>query len=811
MKLEQHEIHDEMRNSYIDYAMSVIVGRALPDVRDGMKPVHRRILYGMSELGLTPDKAYKKSARIVGDVMGKYHPHGDSSVYDAMVRLAQDFSTRYMLVDGHGNFGSMDGDGAAAMRYTEARMTPFALQMLRDIEKDTVDFVPNFDGDEKEPSVLPARFPNLLVNGSNGIAVGMATSIPPHNLGETIDAAVKLIDEPEADVEDLMKIIKGPDFPTGAIILGKKGAKEAYRTGRGSVLVRARTEIEETKRGKMQIVVTEVPYQVNKAVLHEKIADLIKEKKIDGISDVRDESNREGVRLVIELKKDGNPQIILNRLYKQTQMQQSYSMIMIALVDGEPKLLNLREILVHYLDHQRNIVTRRTIFDQKKAEARAHIVQGLLIALDNIDAVIKTIRESYDDAKEKLMKRFSLTEIQAQAILDMRLARLQGLEHEKLSNEYAELEKMIAYYKSLLADDAKLMGVVKDELLEIRKKYADKRRTEIAMAEAELEEEDFIEERQVVVIMTHHGYIKRIDADVFKTQGRGGVGIKALNTREGDFVRDLITTSTHDFLMFFTNTGKVHKIKAYEIPDAQRTAKGLPAVNLLNLMQRERITAVMPIREFPEDKYLIAVTRKGIIKKTPLSQYDTSRKTGLIAIGLKDGDEMIGIKQSSGTNVVMIVTKNGKSIAFSEHDVRPMGRIAGGVRAIRLEDDDEVVAMDLAEKHDQLLVVSKKGFGKRTAVLEYKIQARGGKGMLTYDKAKFKKTGELIGATVITEEDELFLINSDEKIIRIKATDVKVLGRATQGVKIMKVSKEDQDAQIVALAKVVPGTMPDEE
>jgi DNA gyrase subunit A len=800
MRLVEHEIHDEMKTSYIDYAMSVIVGRALPDVRDGLKPVHRRILYGMAELGLTPDKAYKKSARIVGDVMGKYHPHGDSSVYDAMVRLAQDFSTRYMLVDGHGNFGSVDGDSAAAMRYTEARMTPFSLQMLRDIEKDTVDFVPNFDGDEKEPSVLPARFPNLLVNGSNGIAVGMATSIPPHNLGEVIDATIKLIEEPESTIDDLIKIVKCPDFPTGGIIMGRKGAKDAYRTGRGSVLVRSKAEIEDTKKGRQQIVVTEIPYQVNKARLLEKIADLIKDKKIDGVSELRDESSREGLRIVIELKRDANAHVTLNRLYKQTQLQESYSMIMIALVNGEPKLLNLKNILDEYLEHQRNVISRRTQFDLRKAEARAHIVQGLLIALDNIDEVIKTIRASYDNAKEKLIERFKLSELQAQAILDMRLARLQGLEKEKLEKEFDELTRLITYYKELLSNDEKLMGVVKDELLEIRKKYADKRRSEITQAEADIDDEDLIEETQVAITLTHLGYIKRIDADSYKMQKRGGKGITGLKTRDNDFVRDLIITSTHDYLMFFTNTGKVHKIKAYEIPEAQRTARGMPAINLLNLMPRERITAVMPIRAFEDDKYLIAVTKKGVIKKTPLSQYDTNRKTGLIAIGLKDGDEMIGIKQTSGTNVVIIVTKNGKSICFHEDDVRPMGRLAGGVRAIKLDADDEVVAMDLAETHEQLLVATKNGYGKRTNVDEYKVQARGGKGMLTYDKAKFKKTGELIGATVIKEDDELLLINSDGIIIRICAGDVKVLSRATQGVKIMKVGKE---SQIIALAKVV--------
>ncbi len=796
----QHEIHDEMKQSYIDYAMSVIVSRALPDVRDGLKPVHRRILYGMSGLGVTPDKPHKKSARIVGEVMGKYHPHGDSSIYDAMVRLAQSWNIRHTLVDGHGNFGSVDGDGAAAMRYTEARMTPLALQMLRDIDKDTVDFVPNFDGEEQEPVVLPSRFPNLLVNGSNGIAVGMATSIPPHNLGETIDAAVKIIDEPECTIDDLCKIVKGPDFPTGAIIMGKNSAKQAYKTGQGKVVVRAVTEIEESNRGKQQIIVTEIPYQVNKARLIEKMAELVKDKRIEGISEIRDESNRKGMRIVIELKKDANAQIILNRLFKHTQMQESISMIMLAIVDGRPKILNLREILDEYLKHQKEVVTRRTIFDKKKAEARAHILEGYRIALDNIDEIIKIIRNSYNDAKEKLMERFSLSEIQAQAILDMQLRRLQGLEKEKIENEYQELMKRIAYYAELLADEHKLMGVVKDELLEIKEKWGDKRRTKIKADQTEIDEEDLIEEENVCVTLTHLGYIKRVPVDTYKSQRRGGKGVTGITTRENDFVKNLIMTSTHDYLMFFTNTGKAHKIKAYEIPEATRTAKGTPAVNFLNLMQRERITAVIPIQEFSEDKYLIAVTKQGTIKKTALSNFDTNRKTGLIAMNLKEGDELIGIKQTSGTNNVIIVTKQGKCICFSEDDVRPMGRIAGGVRAIKLEKDDEVVAMELVEPGQELLVVTQKGFGKRTKVEDYKIQVRGGKGLLTYDKAKFKKTGELVGAMAVDDDDDILLINSDGIIIRMAANEISKLGRATQGVKIMNVG---EDANIIALAKVI--------
>ncbi len=807
-RMIEHEIQDEMKRSYIDYAMSVIVGRALPDVRDGLKPVHRRILYGMHELGVTPDKPHKKSARIVGEVMGKYHPHGDSSIYDAMVRMAQDFSTNYMLVDGHGNFGSVDGDGAAASRYTEARLAPVALQMLRDIDKETVDFTPNYDEEELEPTVLPSRFPNLLVNGSNGIAVGMATSIPPHNLGEVIDACTRMIDEPDIDIEDLIKIVKGPDFPTGASILGKSGAREAYRTGQGKVIVRAKAEIEEKSNGRFVIVVTEIPYQVNKARLLEKIAELSKDKKIEGISTIRDESSRQGMRIVIELKRDANPQITLNRLYQQTQLQDTYSMIMLALVNGKPRILNLQEILSEYLKFQKEVVTRRTQFDLKKAEARAHILEGLRIALDNIDEIIKTIRSSYNDAKEKLMSRFGLSEIQAQAILDMRLARLQGLEREKIESEYEELMKRIAYYKSLLGDEALLMGVIKDELVEIREKYAADRRTEIQADMSDFNEEDLIEDEQVAITLTHLGYIKRVPADTYKTQKRGGRGIVGITTRENDFLKDLIITSTLDHLMFFTNTGKVHTIKVYEIPEATRTAKGTPAVNFLNLAQDERITAVIPIKEFAEDRYLIAVTKNGTIKKTALSEYNTNRKTGLIAINLKDDDQLIDIKKSTGSNNVVIVTKMGKCICFEEHDVRPMGRVAAGVRAIKLDGDDEVVAMSLVEKGEMLLVVTQNGYGKRTPVEDYKIQARGGKGLLTYDKSKFKKTGHLIGATVVKDDDEILLINSDGIIIRIRADEVSKLSRATQGVKIMRVA---DDANIIALAKVVGDSDSDED
>ena len=800
-KIITHEIYDEMKNSYIDYAMSVIVGRALPDVRDGLKPVHRRILYGMSILGITPDKPHKKSARIVGEVMGKYHPHGDSSIYDAMVKMAQDFSTRYPLVDGHGNFGSVDGDGAAAMRYTEARMSPFSLQMVRDIEKDTVDFTDNFDGEEKEPVVLPSRVPNLLINGSNGIAVGMATSIPPHNLSDTIDACIKRIDDENCSNDELIKIIKAPDFPTGASILGRDAAREAYETGTGKITVRSKSEIEETARGRMRIVITEIPFQVNKARLIESMADLVRNKKIDGISAIRDESNREGMRIVIELKKDTNPNVILNRLYKHTQLQSTYSMIMLALVNGEPKILRLCEIIDEYLKHQKIVITRRTKFDLAKAEARAHILEGLLIALDNIDEVIKVIRSSYNDAKEKLMVRFGLSEIQSQAILDMRLARLQGLEREKIENEHNELMQKIAYYKSILADEHKLMGVIKDELTEIKQKYGDGRRTKIVADDGGIDEEYLIDEEDVAVTLTHLGYIKRVPENTYKAQRRGGKGIVGLTTRDSDFVKDLIITSTHDYLMFFTDLGKVYKIKAYEIPEASRTAKGTPVINFLNLDQGERVTAVIPVKEFADDNYLIMVTRNGTIKKTPMSQFDTNRKTGLIAITLKDDDKLISVSQSSGEESVYVVTKKGKSITFHEDDVRSMGRSAGGVRAITLDKDDEVVSMELDSTGErELLVMTKKGFGKRTSLDEYRLQTRGGKGVSTYDKTKFSKTGELVGATLVSNDDEIMLINSNGVIIRIRANEISKSGRTTQGVKIMKVESGDE---IVSFAKVL--------
>ena len=800
-KIITHEMSEEMKTSYIDYAMSVIVGRALPDVRDGLKPVNRRILYGLSALGITPDKPHKKSARIVGEVMGKYHPHGDSSIYDAMVKMAQVFSTRYPLVDGHGNFGSVDGDGAAASRYTEARMSPFSLQMVRDIGKETVDFADNYDGEEQEPVVLPSRVPNLLINGSNGIAVGMATSIPPHNLGETIDACVKMIDDDECTVDDLIKIIKAPDFPTGAQIIGKEGAREAYRTGTGKVLVRSECEIEEGSRGRTRIVVSSIPYQVNKARLIESMAALVKDKKIEGISNIQDESARGNLRIVIDLKKDVNPNVILNRLYKHTQLQTSYSMIMLALVNGEPKILNLYQILDEYLKHQKEVVTRRTRFDLRKAEERAHILEGYVIALDNIDEVIKVIRSAYNDAKEKLMIWFSLSEAQAQAILDMRLARLQGLEREKIEEELAELRKRIAYFKELLADEKKLMGVIKDELLEIKKKYGDKRRTKLVNGDGELDEEALIDEEDVAITLTHMGYIKRVPENTYKAQRRGGKGILGLTTRDSDFVKDLIITSTHDDLLFFTDMGKVYKMKGYEVPEASRTAKGTPVINFLNLNSGEKVSAVIPVKEFSQDNYLVMITRSGTIKKTPMSEFDSIRKNGLIAINLKDGDKLISVSQSNGDENIYVITKLGKAIAFNENDVRSMGRNAAGVRAINLDYGDEVVSMELdIDGTREMLVVSENGFGKRTSLDEYRLQTRGGKGIATYDKSKFSKTGTLVGGMLVRDENEVMLINSNGVIIRIRAEEISKSGRTTQGVKIMKV---EEDSHIVSLAKVV--------
>lgn len=792
------EIAKEMKQSYIEYSMSVIVGRALPDVRDGLKPVHRRILYSMNELNLMPDKQYRKSARIVGDVLGKYHPHGDSPVYLAMVKMAQDFSTRVPLVDGHGNFGSIDGDSPAAMRYTEARMSRLSLELLRDIEKETVDFVPNFDETLKEPAVLPSRFPNLLVNGSNGIAVGMATSIPPHNLGEVIDATVHLIDNPECDVEELMHYVKGPDFPTSAIIMGTESIKEAYRTGRGKVKVRARAEIEELPKGKQQIVVTEIPFQVNKARLVERIAELVKEKKIEGISDLRDESNRKGMRIVIELKRDVNANIILNNLYKHSQLEDTFSIIMIALVNGQPKCLNLKEILHHYIEHQKDVVTRRTKFELKKAEARAHILEGLRIALDNIDEVIKIIRSSKTgaEAKERLMEGFALSELQAQAILDMRLQRLTGLERDKIEEEYSELMKKIAYLKEILASEAVLLGVIKDEITEIKDKYADPRRTEITHADGEIDMRDLIDEEEIVLTLTHFGYIKRLPADTYRSQKRGGRGISALTTREEDFVKHIVTTTTHSRLLFFTNRGRVFRLNAYDIPEGKRQAKGTAIVNLLQLGPGEKIATLIAVDSSEKQGYLMIATKKGIVKKTAVEEFKNINKSGLISIGLREGDEVIGVKLTDGNEDVLLVTKNGMSVRFAEKDVRAMGRTAMGVKGITLSDDDIVVSMGLCSEGQDVLVVSENGYGKRTDIEEYRTQIRGGKGLKTYNISE--KTGCLAGAEMVNEDDELMIINSDGVLIRIKVSDISIFKRVTSGVKLMNL---DDDVTIVSIAK----------
>lgn len=798
------DIKQEMQKSYIDYAMSVIVSRALPDVRDGLKPVHRRILYAMNELGFTPDKAYRKCARIVGDVLGKYHPHGDSSVYNALVRMAQDFSINELLIDGHGNFGSIDGDSAAAMRYTEAKMTKLSTELLRDIEKKTVDMTTNFDDTLKEPEVLPARFPNLLVNGSNGIAVGMATSIPPHNLAEIIDGTIKLIDDKEADVEDLIEIVHGPDFPTGAEVMGMEGFKRAYRTGRGKVLVRSKAEIEEVRKGKTAIVVTEIPYQVNKAKLLEGIADLVKNKKIEGITDLRDESNREGIRVVIELRRDVNPNIVLNKLYKHTQLQTTYSIIMIALVNGQPKVLNLYEVLSHYLNHQKDVETRRVQYDLKKAEDRAHILEGYKIAIENIDEVIKIIRAAYNDAEEKLMERFGLSEIQAKAIVDMRLRRLQGLEIEKIDTEYNELQVKIAGFKAILADEALLLDIIKTDLLALKDKYGSERKTSIGFNADEIDMEDLIEEEEVVITLTHQGYIKRVSASEYSIQKRGGKGKTGLSTKEEDFIEDIYITSTHDYLLFFTNFGKVYRKKAYFIPEGSRVSKGTAIINMLQLENGESVKAVVPVKTF-EDGFLTMATVNGVIKKTALQQFDTSRKTGLIAINLNEGDELISVRHSSGENEIMLVTKNGKAIRFEEGDVRPMGRTATGVRGIKLEGDDGVVTMEIVDADSKILVVSENGYGKRTSLVEYKVQARGGKGILTYNITE--KTGNVIGAQMVKDGENLMIINSNGVMIRIKIDGISISGRKTSGVKLMRTG---DDIQLVAIAKVAENDEDDE-
>jgi len=794
------DITKEMKKSYIDYAMSVIVGRALPDVRDGLKPVHRRILYAMNELNLDPSKPHRKSARIVGDVLGKYHPHGDTAVYDAMVRLAQEFSSRYMMVDGHGNFGSIDGDSAAAMRYTEARLAKLSKEMLRDIEKETVDFTPNFDEELLEPVVLPSRFPNLLANGSSGIAVGMATSIPPHNLGEIIDATVHLIDNPDAEVNELAKIVKGPDFPTGAIILGKDAIKNAYRTGRGKLRVRARIETVEMKRGREALIVSEIPYMVNKSKLIEGIADLVRNKKIEGISDLRDESNREGIRVVIELKKDANAGIVLNKLYKHSQLQTTFSIIMIALVDGEPKTLNLKEILYHYIRHQKDVLTRRTKYNLKKAEDRAHILEGLRIALDNIDEIVELIKKSKndEDARNQLESRFNLSKIQAQAILDMRLKRLTGLEREKIESEYMELIKKINRYKEILSNERLLMSIIKDEITEIKDKFSDDRRTDIRARGEDMNDEDLIEDEEVVITLTRYGYVKRVPCDTYTSQKRGGRGKTGLSTREEDFVKDIFTTTTHNYIMFFTNKGKVYRIKAYEIPEAKRQAKGTAIVNLLQLDNDEKVTAIIPLKDFEEKAYLVLATKDGIIKKTELSQYDSSRKTGLIAINLKDGDELIEVMKTDGKQDLMLVTRNGMSIRFKEEEVRSVGRNTKGVKGIKLKNNDCVVSLEMADDSKKLLVVSENGFGKRTRIALYRVQTRGGQGVKTYNSTN--ETGRIVGALVVDKEDELFIINSSSVVIRLKVDEISTMGRSTKGVKLMRIEEGDS---VIAIAKVL--------
>lgn len=792
------DINKEMKRCYIDYAMSVIVGRALPDVRDGLKPVHRRILYSLQELGITPDKSYRKCARIVGDVLGKYHPHGDSSVYDALVRMAQDFSMRYMLVDGHGNFGSVDGDSAAAMRYTEARMNKIAVEMLRDINKNTIDFVPNFDGSEKEPSVLPARYPNLLVNGSSGIAVGMATNIPPHNLGEIIDGTVMLIDNPETSVLELMTIIKGPDFPTAGIIMGKAGIRAAYETGKGKIVVRAKADIEE-ENSRHRIIVTELPYQVNKAKLIENIADLVKDKKIVGISDLRDESDRQGMRIVIELKKDANPNVILNLLYKHTKMQDTFGVIMLALVDNEPQVLNLKQVLCNYIDFQKEVITRRTIFDLNKAKSRAHILEGLRIALDHIDEVISIIRhsETSEIARNTLIERFNFTDKQATAILEMRLRRLTGLERGKIEEEYNELMKQIEYLNSILASEEKLLGVIKEELIEIKNKYSDERRTSIEKVVNEIDIEDLIQEEDVTITLTHSGYIKRIPADTYSAQRRGGKGIQAMSTKEDDFVEHIMVTSTHSDVLFFTNKGRVYKLRAYEIPEAGRVAKGTNIINLIAIEPDERIETVLSIRDNTKDGFLFMATKQGIVKKTPLSDFKNLRKNGLIAINLREGDELLKVKVTRGDANIIIVTQNGYAVRFSEKNVRAMGRTASGVRSINLKDDDIAVCMDISVDNEDLLIISEYGFGKRTPISEYKVQNRGGVGLITYKIGE--KTGKVIGATICNELDELMLINSSGVAIRINVKDISVTGRAAMGVTLMRTN---EDEKVVAVAKI---------
>jgi DNA gyrase subunit A len=793
------DIGTEMRTSFLDYSMSIIVSRALPDVRDGLKPVHRRILYAMSELGMSPDKPYKKSARIVGEVIGKYHPHGDSAVYETMVGMAQDFSTRYMLVDGHGNFGSIDGDMAAAMRYTEARLTKISMELLRELNKDTVNFRPNYDGEEQEPEVLPARYPNLLVNGSYGIAVGMATSIPPHNLVEVIDGVQMLIENPEVSSMDLMSAIKGPDFPTGALIMGREGIKQAYSTGRGSVTMRAKAEIEENG-GKAKIIINEIPYKVNKAKLVEKIAELVRDKTIDGITDLRDESDRNGMRIVIELRRDVNPNVTLNNLYKYTALQSNYGIIMLALVNGEPKVLSLKEMLYHYLKHQQEVIRRRTEFDLKKAEARAHILEGLRIALDHIDEIIALIRSSRSDevAREGLITRFNLSFDQAQAILDMRLRRLTGLERERIEEEFTELMKKIAEYREILADDSKVLAIISEELQEIKEKFGDERRSEITIGE-DILDEDLIPREDVIITISHTGYIKRLPVSTYRTQKRGGRGVIGMDTKEDDFVEHLFVTNSHHYLLIFTNKGKVYRLKAYEVPGLGRTARGTPIINLIQIEQGESINAVIPVEEFDPDKYLFFATRQGVVKKTPLDDYHNIRKGGLIAIGLREEDDLIAVRLTDGEQEIIMGTSEGMSIRFSEKDVRSMGRAATGVKGIQLSDTDKVIDMDVVSEQDDVLIVTSKGYGKRTPMSEYRIQTRGGKGIKTLNITS--KNGPIVGLKVVRQDEDLMIITALGTLIRTSMEGISTMGRNTQGVKLIHIREDDEVSTITRVDK----------
>jgi len=793
-RVKEINISQEMRTSFLDYAMSVIVSRALPDVRDGLKPVHRRILYAMHDLGMHSDKPYKKSARIVGDVIGKYHPHGDSAVYETMVRMAQDFNQRYMLVDGHGNFGSIDGDSAAAMRYTEARMSKISMELLRDINKDTIDYQDNYDGEEKEPVVLPSRFPNLLVNGTSGIAVGMATNIPPHQLGEIIDGVLAISRDPDITIPELMDIIPGPDFPTGALILGRSGIRKAYETGRGSIKVRAKVEIEQKSNGKEVIIVNEIPYQVNKAKLIERIAELVREKKIDGITDLRDESDRRGLRIVIEVRKDANANVLLNNLYKHTALQTTFGVNLLALVNGEPKVLNLKQCLVYYLNHQRVIIRRRTEFELRKAEARAHILEGLRIALDNLDAVITLIRNSQttDIAREGLMTTFHLSERQAQAILDMRLQRLTGLEREKIEEEYQNLVKLIAELKAILADDEKILEIIREELIEIKERFNDERRTEIAAGGIEeIEDEDLIPRENIVITLTHNDYIKRLPVSTYRSQKRGGRGIQGMGTNDDDFVEHLITTSTHDTILFFTNKGKVYRAKGYEIPEFSRTAKGIPIINLLGIEKDEWVNAIIPVAEFEDDWFLFFTTKHGISKRSPITSFAHIRNSGLIALNLREGDELISVRLTDGNKEIIIGTKNGLLIRFPETDVRSMGRTASGVKGISLNEDDEVVGMEVLEENSEVLIVTQNGYGKRTSAVEYRLQSRGGKGIKTCNITE--KNGSLVSMKVVDGEEDIMIITTGGVLIRMAVSDISSMGRNTQGVRLIRLDENDEE------------------